>query len=373
VSPDLPRIWAKPENRLETNPIDDRKKIKLVSDALVKAQSDAFAGLLILQRTEENKLAQLDRNEIIWTLQSIQNSGGKLFQIQPDLSAWLNENAKPSMHTKHLDEHFGPKWRGLLEKGAIVLSLSNRFDNWCAAQRHKNSITLANLSLESRAKVFATVAAIYERFELTSDPKVTITWWSPNPTENYEARELSLEFLTNKDAVTQFNFQRGGIHIDVEIDVKEFFRLRDELLALYAPTTGGQGTPAESSTPVTSSNLFTAIPNLRWQDITIQFVNNHDVRVSAKTTAATVNFKEMGFEDARKGLPNTQWALLKILAENKGQINWGDSEAADNVKKKKQILSETLKAFFRIDDDPFYPYREEKTYRAKFTLKAEDD
>jgi hypothetical protein len=30
-------------------------------------------------------------------------------------------------------------------------------------------------------------------------------------------------------------------------------------------------------------------------------------------------------------------------------------------------------AFFQIDDDPFHPYRDEKAYRTKFTLKAEGD
>ena len=64
---------------------------------------------------------------------------------------------------------------------------------------------------------------------------------------------------------------------------------------------------------------------------------------------------------------------MKILAEKKGQISWEDGEASENIKKKKQLLSDTLKAFFRIDDDPFYPYRDEKAYRTKFTLRAESD
>ena len=51
----------------------------------------------------------------------------------------------------------------------------------------------------------------------------------------------------------------------------------------------------------------------------------------------------------------------------------GRFRSGDNIRKKKQLLSETLKAFFRIDEDPFYPYKEEKAYRAKFTLKAEGD
>jgi hypothetical protein len=64
---------------------------------------------------------------------------------------------------------------------------------------------------------------------------------------------------------------------------------------------------------------------------------------------------------------------MRILAERKGQVSWENSEAADNIKKKKQLLSDTLKTFFQIDDDPFHPYKDEKAYRTKFTLKAEGD
>jgi hypothetical protein len=61
------------------------------------------------------------------------------------------------------------------------------------------------------------------------------------------------------------------------------------------------------------------------------------------------------------------------LAKRGGQISWETSEASDNLKKRKQVLSDTLKTYFHIDDDPFYPYRDEKAYRTKFTLKAEGD
>jgi len=346
---------------------DSRTKIKLVTDALVNAQTDSFAGMLILERTEENKLNQLERREIIWALETIQKANRDLFQILPaDLTAYMKKGAGDSILAERLEVHFGPKWRGLLEDGAIALALQGGFDNWCEAQRHKKSISIANLSLENREKVFATVTAIYGRFELSSNPKVVINWVFPSATEDLEARRLSLEFLQNKDVVKrhQFNYTGGG-SVEVEIDVKEFFGFRDELLALYAPTTGDQGTRVYSPTPAVSSNPFASMEDLRWQDITIRFLDGHTVKISAKETSLTVDFRQMGFEDARNRLPNTQWSLLKILAQKERQIDWEDSEASDNIKKKKQLLSETLKAFFRIDDDPFYRYRDEKAYRTK--------
>jgi hypothetical protein len=83
--------------------------------------------------------------------------------------------------------------------------------------------------------------------------------------------------------------------------------------------------------------------------------------------------KISGFEDGRTRQPNYQWALLRLFAAKKGELSWENSEAADKLKKRKQALSETLKAYFNIDDDPFHPYRDEKTYRTKFKLKAEGD
>ena len=156
-----------------------------------------------------------------------------MFQIlPPDLTAYIKKGADDSILAERLEIHFGPKWRGLLEDNAIALALQNRFDNWCEAQRHKKSISIANLSSESREKVLATVTAIYEQFELSSNPNVTITWWNSSATGNAEARSLSLQFMQNKDVVRrhQFHYTHGG-SIEVEIDVKEFFRFRDELLA----------------------------------------------------------------------------------------------------------------------------------------------
>jgi hypothetical protein len=180
--------------------IDSRTKIKLVTDALVSAQADAFAGVLILESTEENKLAQLQRHEIVRTLESIQKANNDLFQVLPDLSTWVDNPPERNIWEEHLDEQFGPKWRKMLEAGAVVLRLRRGFDNWCEAQRYKKSMTVANLSLENREKVLATVSAIYERFELTSNPSVSIRFERTIGIDSYEARKLSLEFLKNKDS-----------------------------------------------------------------------------------------------------------------------------------------------------------------------------
>lgn len=193
--------------------------------------------------------------------------------------------------------------------------------------------------------------------------------------KNAAARRLSLQFLENKDVVKRHQFHYDGVaQIEVDIDVKVVFRFRDELLGLYAPPTiVEEETPSRSPTPALEPPFVASMKDLEWQNINIRFLDGLTVKVSANDANMTVDYRQMGFEDARNRLPNTQWHLLKLLAKTGGQLSWEDSEASDNFKKKKQLLADTLKAFFRIKNDPFYPYKEQKAYRTKFSLKAEGD
>ncbi len=238
-------------------------------------------------------------------------------------------------------------------------------------------MTIANLSEANRKKVILTVEAIYEQFELTSKPSVAINWIPPSDTENAQARTLSLDFLVNKDVVRhyKFNYWMSGGEIAVEINIKQFMEIRADLLAYSQRQVQ---TVEEDKTTVTSTTSsgarrFPAIAGMGWADIQMKFVDGHNLRVTAKDSTETFDYKQMGFEDARTRKPNSKWTLLATLAKRGGQLDWSNPEASENYRKKKQLLSETLKAFFEIDDDPFYPYKDERAYRTKFKLKAEGD
>lgn len=355
--------------------IDSKTCLKLVINALLSARSKAESRVVELERTDENKLTQVYRGEIICALERILEENRSVFRIMR-AGYTLKTAAKPAtLLTKYSEPVYQwQQWKEIPEDKPIILALLDGFDNWCEAQVHKRTITLKNLSEQSRQKVLDTVAAIYQQFELTSNPKVSIRWVVGSESGNYEARQLAIEFLENKEVVLGHKFHyEGAGHIEIEIDIKEFFRIRDELLGLYAPVTDGEEGPSQDPAPTSDSSSFASMKDLKWQDITIQFLDGLTAKISVNDTSLTVDFRQMGFEDARKRLPNTQWYLLRLLAERGGQISWEESEASDNIKKKKQLLSDTLKTFFHIDDDPFYPYREQKAYRTKFKLKAEAD
>jgi hypothetical protein len=70
------------------------------------------------------------------------------------------------------------------------------------------------------------------------------------------------------------------------------------------------------------------------------------------------DYKEMGMVGRGKNPePSEQWLFLKVLAQYNGEITIKDTEAKDKYKKQKQVLTDTLRSYFAIDYDPFYPYQ----------------
>jgi len=108
----------------------------------------------------------------------------------------------------------------------------------------------------------------------------------------------------------------------------------------------------------------------KWEDVSIEFLDGHNVQIKAKNLNCKVNYKDMGFQDNRELAPNIQWELLQDLAEDGGIKKWG--RGADlKLRKRKQLLSEALKYCFQMKDDPFYNYKQEKMYRIKINLVSE--
>jgi len=127
-------------------------------------------------------------------------------------------------------------------------------------------------------------------------------------------------------------------------------------------------------------------PNTKWKDITIKFLNEQEVKITAPHLSTNVDYNEMGFRDERNRLPNRQWKLLKMFAENHGELSWSSlrkkydslysplkekAVTSDAIKKQKQLLSDRLKFYFQIDEDPFFPYKEVGAYKIKMNLIPE--
>lgn len=118
---------------------------------------------------------------------------------------------------------------------------------------------------------------------------------------------------------------------------------------------------------------------IEWKDITILFLNGHDVEIQVKgiPETYTTNYINMGFEDKRQGThpPNEQWKLLVELAKNKRRISWADKDkgyAKLKNRKQKSELTKKLKSYFQLFEDPFYPYGQAKAYQIRLNLNPDD-
>lgn len=122
-----------------------------------------------------------------------------------------------------------------------------------------------------------------------------------------------------------------------------------------------------------SINRIPKIDGLKWDEITIKFIDGYNVKIKVRDNVYNKDYKEMGFDDSKTKKPNTQWELLKILSKTRGSITWKDSEATRKNKKKKQLLSEGLKNYFQINDDPFNKYKKISGYEIKIELLPDSE
>lgn len=111
-----------------------------------------------------------------------------------------------------------------------------------------------------------------------------------------------------------------------------------------------------------------------WQNFIIKFEDDENVLISFRNFSHSANYKEMGLVGKGKNPgPSEAWNFLKVLSLQNGEISIRDEEARDRYKKQKEILSNALKDYFRLDYPPFFPYKsssekEGNSYKIKLTL-----
>jgi hypothetical protein len=193
---------------------------------------------------------------------------------------------------------------------------------------------------------------------------------------------------------------REAAHAALNSSISFSLQILDEYEAWFADYSDTKTDKPKTTSP--RKPVLRLPAGARWEDITIKFIDGHNVDIRYKGKNYRSDFKEMGFEDLKSRKPNKQWDLLQRLAENNGEIAWdglaaGKSsdiskteqdfgyefdeddtgnkgfsiiKAPDKLKKTKQLLSQALKRFFKIDSDPFFPYDEVKAYKVRLKLTA---
>jgi hypothetical protein len=118
--------------------------------------------------------------------------------------------------------------------------------------------------------------------------------------------------------------------------------------------------------------LFPPLRDLRWEEISIVFISNDAIRITARDVSQVFTFAEAGFADKRKGdRPDERWVLLLGLARCHGEVTWA-SEGGPSRKtagpKSISVLRGRLKALLGINTNPFQNYRKAKGYKARFKI-----
>ena len=117
--------------------------------------------------------------------------------------------------------------------------------------------------------------------------------------------------------------------------------------------------------------------NISWENITIRFLNDYDVEIKNGSKISKADYTQMGFADERKNneqetKAKESWKLLQYFSVSNNVFSLNASLKEKNKhKKRKQELSELLRDYFHIADDPILYDKAKKEYHLKIKLIPE--
>jgi hypothetical protein len=355
-----------------------QEKYKAVVVAILEKPDPSYIELTIASdKNLKNKLTKSELEEILDELQYKE----KVIIVSrpkrnPIIKGWeIDKITGESRPLREADKSYD-----------FALKRLPEFENWYSAFLIRIKADLENLDKGKLKHLSLLVKAIENKFQNDKHPDIYFSMLLDC--------EGELKFLKDKSIVLKYRQQKtdeAGFRIHLMLDVNIF--------ANFLPRFKNICLKRFKNPIINPTNIP---PNTKWEDITIKFMNGNDVKIEAKSSKFDSDFKQMGFEDKKAHRPNKQWGLLKKLAEKGGTISWqsypegknikaseieqnfgfeqsGDNDEAENkgfsyvknpdsVKKTKEMLTKGLKAFFQIQDDPFYPYHKEKAYKIKIHL-----
>jgi len=120
------------------------------------------------------------------------------------------------------------------------------------------------------------------------------------------------------------------------------------------------------------SVLFPTPTGATWQQLQMRFLDGHQVQVRIGDLTRALSYTQMGMAKRSNGQPTVQWQLLTLFAKERGQLTWHSPGAHRKNQKRKDLLAGDLKAFFRIDGEPFRFLPAEKGWQALFQVDWPD-
>jgi hypothetical protein len=117
---------------------------------------------------------------------------------------------------------------------------------------------------------------------------------------------------------------------------------------------------------------FPTPPGSSWSDVTIRFINGHEVEPRVRGQGGGVfGYAHMGMAKTNKDEPTVQWDLLRSLAEGRGELFWPRTIGRKTVQKQRERLANHLRDFFGIDGDPFENLPGGRGFKTRFMIVPE--
>jgi hypothetical protein len=117
--------------------------------------------------------------------------------------------------------------------------------------------------------------------------------------------------------------------------------------------------------------FFSTPEGCTWEDIKIQFRDNHTVTVWAGGQTGRYTYSDMGMGTKNSKKPTKQWIAFLAFAGAQGEIDWNSELAATNLKSQKAALSKRLRDFFHMAGDPIYWDKSSGAYCCRFKILSE--
>ena len=117
---------------------------------------------------------------------------------------------------------------------------------------------------------------------------------------------------------------------------------------------------------------FPTPPDATWEEVSIQFRDGHTVSAKVRDAKGVFNYTEMGMVDRKSGNPTVQWQLLRAFADGHGLLDWLSRGADRKNQKRREKLARNLRAFFRIEGDPFTVIEGGRGWQTRFAIGPEE-
>ena len=118
---------------------------------------------------------------------------------------------------------------------------------------------------------------------------------------------------------------------------------------------------------------FTLPAGATWSDLVVDVIDDERARLRFGKKAETRSYLELGMADRRarttEPRPDSAWALLKLFADNNGEINWRTPGASDKLRDRMRDLRKKLVAVVPIEGSPIADYSDERAYKTAFIIR----